>query len=91
MQSVHFESLPGVDRVVLTLGRKVPATQFEPDPSTLIVLLKGAMIDAQTERRVDTKEFGGPVEMFSVFKTPDVSYARGPRRSEAQRRRRRPS
>ncbi len=75
VQSVHFESLPGVDRVVLTLGRKVPATQYEPDPSTLIVLLKGAMIDAQTERRVDTKEFGGPVEMFSVFKTPEVSYA----------------
>jgi len=72
VQSVHFESLPGVDRVVLTLGRKVPATQYEPDPGTLIVLLKGAMIDPATERRVDTKEFGGPVEMFSVFKTPDV-------------------
>jgi type IV pilus assembly protein PilQ len=72
VQSVHFESLPGVDRVVVTLGRKVPATQYEPDPSTLIVLLKGALIDAATERRVDTKEFGGPVEMFSVFKTPDV-------------------
>jgi type IV pilus assembly protein PilQ len=73
VQSVHFESLPGVDRVVLTLGRKVTATQFEPDPGTLIVLLKGAMIDAATERRVDTKEFGGPVQMFSVFKTPDVA------------------
>jgi type IV pilus assembly protein PilQ len=72
VQSVHFESLPGVDRVVLTLGKKVTATQFEPDPGTLMVLLKGAMIDAATERRVDTKEFGGPVEMFSVFKTPDV-------------------
>jgi type IV pilus assembly protein PilQ len=70
VQSVHFESLPGVDRVVLTLGKKVTATQFEPDPSTLIVMLKGATIDAQTERRVDTKEFGGPVEMFSVFNTP---------------------
>ncbi|HTO05840.1 MAG TPA: AMIN domain-containing protein, partial [Myxococcota bacterium] len=72
VQSVHFESLPGVDRVVLTLGKKVTATQFEPDPSTLMVLLKGAMIDAATERRVDTKEFGGPIEMFSVFKTPDI-------------------
>jgi type IV pilus secretin PilQ/predicted competence protein len=72
VQSVHFESLPGVDRVVLTLGRKVTATQYEPDPGTLMVLLKGATIDAATERRVDTKEFGGPVEMFSVFKTPDV-------------------
>jgi len=72
VQSVHFESLPGVDRVVLTLGRKVTATQYEPDPGTLMVLLKGATIDPATERRVDTKEFGGPVEMFSVFKTPDV-------------------
>jgi type IV pilus assembly protein PilQ len=72
VQSVHFESLPGVDRVVLTLGRKVATTQYEPDPTTLMVLLKGATIDAATERRVDTKEFGGPVEMFSVFKTPDV-------------------
>jgi type IV pilus assembly protein PilQ len=72
VQSVHFESLPGVDRVVLTLGKKVTATQFEPDPGTLMVLLKGAMIDPATERRVDTKEFGGPVEMFSVFKTPDI-------------------
>jgi len=72
VQSVHFESLPGVDRVVLTLGRKVTTTQYEPDPTTLMVLLKGATIDAATERRVDTKEFGGPVEMFSVFKTPDV-------------------
>jgi type IV pilus assembly protein PilQ len=75
VQSVHFESLPGVDRVVLTLGKKVPATQFEPDPSTLMVMLKGAMIDPATERRVDTKEFGGPVEMFSVFKTPDIPTA----------------
>jgi type IV pilus assembly protein PilQ len=73
VQSVHFESLPGQDRVVLTLGRKVKATQFEPDPSTLIVMLKDATIDAATERRVDTKEFGGPVQMFSVFNTPDVS------------------
>ena len=72
VQSVHFESLPGVDRVVLTLGRKVTATQYEPDPTTLMVLLKGATIAPETERRVDTKEFGGPVEMFSVFKTPDV-------------------
>ncbi|HKC49967.1 MAG TPA: AMIN domain-containing protein, partial [Myxococcota bacterium] len=73
VQSVHFESLPGVDRVVVTLGRKVTATQFEPDPGTLMILLKGASIDAATERRVDTKEFGGPVEMFSVFQTPDVA------------------
>ncbi|MGH9887182.1 MAG: type IV pilus secretin PilQ, partial [bacterium] len=73
VQSVHFESLPGQDRVVITLGRKVKATQFEPDPSTLIVMLKDATIDAATERRVDTKEFGGPVQMFSVFNTPDVS------------------
>lgn len=72
VQSVHFESLPGLDRVVITLGRKVKATQFEPDPSTLIIMLKDATIDAATERRVDTKEFGGPVQMFSVFNTPDV-------------------
>jgi type IV pilus assembly protein PilQ len=72
VQSVHFESVAGLDRVVVTLGRKVTATQFEPDPGTLMILLKGATIDAATERRVDTKEFGGPIEMFSVFKTPDV-------------------
>lgn len=72
VQSVHFESVAGLDRVVVTLGRKVTATQFEPDPNTLMILLKGASIDAATERRVDTKEFGGPIEMFSVFKTPDV-------------------
>ncbi|MEX2209097.1 MAG: type IV pilus secretin PilQ [Myxococcota bacterium] len=72
VQSVHFESLPEFDRVVITLGRKVKASQFAPDPSTLIVMLKDATIDAATERRVDTKEFGGPIEMFSVFNTPDV-------------------
>lgn len=73
VQSVHFESLPSQDRVVITLGRKVKATQFAPDAATLIVTLADATIDAATERRVDTKEFGGPVEMFSVFNTPDVS------------------
>ncbi len=73
VQSVHFESLPTQDRVVITLGRKVKATQFAPDASTLIVTLKDATIDAATERRVDTKEFGGPIELFSVFNTPDVS------------------
>ncbi len=72
VQSVHFESLPDHDRVVITLGRKVKASQFSPDPATLIVMLKDATIDAATERRVDTKEFGGPIEMFSVFNTPDV-------------------
>ena len=73
VQSVHFESLPSHDRVVITLGRKVKATQFAPDPSTLIIMLKDATIDAATERRVDTKEFGGPIELFSVFNTPDVT------------------
>ena len=73
VQSVHFESLPTQDRVVITLGRAVKATQFAPDASTLIVMLKDATIDAATERRVDTKEFGGAVEMFSVFNTPDVA------------------
>jgi type IV pilus assembly protein PilQ len=72
VQSVHFESLPSHDRVVITLGRKVKASQFSPDPATLIVMLKDATIDAATERRVDTKEFGGPIQMFSVFNTPDV-------------------
>jgi len=72
VQSVHFESLPTHDRVVITLGRKVKASQFAPDDSTLIVMLKDATIDEATERRVDTKEFGGPIELFSVFKTPDV-------------------
>ncbi len=72
VQSVHFESLPTHDRVVLTLGRKVKASQFAPDDSTLIVMLKDATIDPATERRVDTKEFGGPIELFSVFNTPDV-------------------
>jgi type IV pilus assembly protein PilQ len=72
VQSVHFESLPEFDRVVITLGRKVKASQFAPDASTLIVMLKDATIDAATERRVDTKEFGGPIQMFSVFNTPDV-------------------
>lgn len=73
VQSVHFESLPTHDRVVITLGRKVKASQFAPDDSTLIVMLKDATIDEATERRVDTKEFGGPIELFSVFKTPDVA------------------
>jgi len=72
VQSAHFESLPTHDRIVITLGRKVKASQFAPDPSTLIVMLKDATIDAATERRVDTKEFGGPIELYSVFNTPDV-------------------
>ena len=45
----------------------------EPDPNTLLVLLPGARIDAETERRVDTREFGGAVELFSIFQTPDIS------------------
>src|SRR5262249_32791936 len=50
----------------------VKAEVVEPDPATLIVRLPGARIASDAERRVDTREFGGPVEIFSVFQTPDV-------------------
>jgi type IV pilus assembly protein PilQ len=74
VQSVHFESLPGVDRVVISLDAERPARAVEPDPQTLIVLIPSAVIDASNERRVDTREFRGAIDMFSIFKTPDVEY-----------------
>ncbi len=72
VRSVHFESLPGVDRVVISLDGERGAKVVEPDPNTLLVLLPGARIDKETERRVDTREFGGAVELFSIFQTPDI-------------------
>jgi len=74
VQSVHFESLPGVDRVVIGLDVKRPAKAVEPDANTIIVMLPSTVIDPATERRVDTREFRGAIDMFSIFKTPDVSY-----------------
>jgi len=70
--STHFESLPGLDRVVVTLDHSVDAELVAPDPNTLIVRLPRARIDSSVERRVDTREFGGPVEIFSVFQTPEL-------------------
>jgi type IV pilus assembly protein PilQ len=72
VESVHFESLPGIDRVVMTLNGGVEARLVEPDPKTIIVDVPGARIDPDKERRVDTREFGGPIEVFSAFKTPEV-------------------
>ncbi len=71
--STHFESLPDLDRIVVTLDREVEAKLVSPDAQTLIVRLPLARIAPSVERRVDTREFGGPVEIFSVFQTPDIS------------------
>jgi type IV pilus assembly protein PilQ len=72
IRSAHFESLPEFDRVVVTMEGRVEAQLVEPDKDTIIVRLPGASIDSSVERRVDTREFGGPVQIFSVFQTPDV-------------------
>ena len=74
VESIHFESLPSMDRLVLSLSREVDAKLVAPDAATLIVTLSKARIAPETERRVDTREFGGPVEIFTTFQTPDVSY-----------------
>ena len=74
VESAHFESLPAVDRVVLRTDFQTEATLFEPDPTTLVVTLAASRIARSDERRVDTREFGGPIEMFSVFQTPDVDF-----------------
>lgn len=70
--SAYFESLDGVDRVVVEMDRAVDAEMIEPSSDTLIVRLPNSRIDRAAERRVDTREFGGVVELFSVFQTPDV-------------------
>jgi len=74
VNSVHFESLPSVDRVVLSISGEVQAVIAYPDPITVVVDFPGSRIPPETQRRVDTTEFGGPLEMFSVFQTPDISY-----------------
>jgi type IV pilus assembly protein PilQ len=72
VDSVHFESLASIDRVVVNLSGRVDAKLVEPDEATVIVELPGARIADDAERRVDTREFGGAVEMFSAFKTPEM-------------------
>ncbi|MBW2416368.1 MAG: type IV pilus secretin PilQ [Deltaproteobacteria bacterium] len=72
VESVHFESLPAVDRVVVTMSDPLEAKVVEADPSTLIVMLPGATLQEGAERRVETTDFSGPVTMFSVFTTPDI-------------------
>ena len=74
VDSVHFESLPSTDRVVLSMGRELQAVVAYPDPITVVVDFPGSLIAPEIERRVNTREFGGPLEMFSVFQTPDISY-----------------
>ena len=74
VENVHFESLPGTDRVVISLNHRVEAEMVSPDEDTLIVMLRDTTISEDSERRVDTSDFGGPVEQFSVFTTPDVDY-----------------
>jgi type IV pilus assembly protein PilQ len=74
VESVHFESLPTTDRIVVSLNHPVQAEMVSPDDATLIVMLKETDIAGDAERRVDTGDFGGPVEHFSVFRTPDVDY-----------------
>ncbi len=72
ISSARFESLSGVDRIVVEMDHKVKASVVEPDGETLIVRILSSRIDKSIERRVDTREFGGPIEMFSIFQTPDI-------------------
>jgi hypothetical protein len=74
VSSVHFESFSEVDRVVVSLDRSVEPVVVEPDPATIVVDLPGARIAPEVERRVSTREFGGPVQIVSAFQTPDVKY-----------------
>ncbi len=74
VQSVHFESFAEMDRVVVTLDRSVETVVAEPDTATVVVDLPGTRIEPAAERRVSTREFGGPVQMMSAFQTPDIDY-----------------
>ena len=74
VQGVHFESLPATDRVVVTLTNPAETQVVNPDAGTTIVMIRNSKIDSGAERRVDTADFGGPVQHFSVFQTPDVDY-----------------
>ena len=74
VESVHFESFSKVDRVVVSLDYAVEPVTVEPDPATIIIDLPGARIAPEAERRVDTREFGGPVQILSAFQTPDVDH-----------------
>lgn len=72
ISGARFESLAGADRIVVEMDHQVKANVVEPDGETLIVRILNATIDKSIERRVDTREFGGPIEMFSIFQTPDI-------------------
>jgi type IV pilus assembly protein PilQ len=74
VKSVHFESYAEADRVVVALDQPVRPIVAEPDPATVVIDLPGARISEAVERRVDTREFGGPVQMLSAFQTPDVEH-----------------
>ncbi len=72
VHSVHFESLGDIDRVVITLSARVAAKLIVPDASTVIVDFPGAKVTSEVERRVDTREFHGPIEVFSAFHSPEI-------------------
>jgi type IV pilus assembly protein PilQ len=74
VKSVHFESYAEADRVVVALDQPIRPIVAEPDSATVVVDLPGARISEEVERRVDTREFGGPVQMLSAFQTPDVEH-----------------
>jgi type IV pilus assembly protein PilQ len=72
VQSVHFESLGEIDRVVISLSARLPARLATPDADTVIVDFPGARVTSEVERRVDTREFHGPIEVFSAFRSPEI-------------------
>jgi type IV pilus assembly protein PilQ len=74
VKSVHFESYSKVDRVVVSMDQAVDPVVAEPDRATVVVDLPGARIAKEAERRVNTREFGGPVQILSAFQTPDLDY-----------------
>ena len=74
VEGVHFESLPATDRVVVTLSNPAETQVVTPDADTTIVMIRNSKINSGAERRVDTSDFAGPVQHFSVFQTPDVDY-----------------
>ena len=70
--SVHFESIEGIDRIVVkTTGDSKPIL-VHPDPVTVVLDVPYASIEPSAQRRLDTRKFGGPVEQVSAFLTPDI-------------------
>jgi len=68
---LSFERTDAMDRTAILADREVSYSTYEPDPTTLVMMIPNAHISEQASDKLFPEQ-GGPVSMIHAFQQPDV-------------------